>query len=104
LSFSQPAAQFALDLTAKNSTGKGMTVLSVSEDRRPVTFTQDSTHLILQTGGVAGSQHSYTIRYEGIPADGLIISNNKFGKPRLLRRQLAQSRPQLAALRRPSLR
>jgi aminopeptidase N len=80
LSFSQPAAQFALDLTAKNAAGKGMTVLSVSEDRRPVTFTQDSTHLILQTGGSPGSQHSYTIRYEGIPADGLIISNNKFGK------------------------
>ena len=80
LSFSQPAAQFALDLTAKNTTGKGMTVLSVSEDRRPITFTQDSTHLVLQTGGVPGSRHNYTIRYEGIPADGLIISNNKFGK------------------------
>ena len=80
LTFRQPAAQFALDLTAKNTTGKGMTVLSVSESRQPVRFTQDSTHLVLQTGGTPGVPHSYTIRYEGIPADGLIISNNKFGK------------------------
>ncbi len=80
VSFSQPSAQFALDLTEKNATGKGMTVLSVSEDRRPVPFTQDSTHLVLRTGGTPGVPHSYIIRYEGIPADGLIISNNKFGK------------------------
>lgn len=77
--FRMPAARFSLDLTARNSAGKGMTVLSVSEANRPVDFTQDSTHLILMTGGGPNSQHSYTIRYEGVPADGLIISNNKYG-------------------------
>ena len=76
--FRAAAAQFNFDLTEKNSTGKGMTVLSVSENSQPVAYTQDSSHLILQTPAIPGAQHTYTIRYEGIPADGLIISKNKF--------------------------
>jgi aminopeptidase N len=79
LLFRTNASQFDLDLTAKNNTGKGMTVLSVSENNQPVSFSQDTSHLILQTRAIAGSLHNYTIRYEGIPADGLIISNNKYG-------------------------
>ena len=77
--FRETAPQFTLDLTEKNSTGKGMTVLSVSENNQPISFSQDSNHLLLQTGSTAGARHSYTIRYEGIPADGLVISNNKYG-------------------------
>src|SRR5580704_16699597 len=77
--FRTSAPQFLLDLTARNSTGKGMTVLSVSENNQPVPFSQDSTHLTLQTPAITASQHRYTIRYEGIPADGLIIANNKYG-------------------------
>ena len=77
--FRTNATRFNLDLTQKNSSGKGMTVLSVTENNQPVPFSQDSTHLTLQTRGFASSQHNYTIRYEGIPADGLIISNNKYG-------------------------
>lgn len=76
--FRETTPQFKLDLTEKNGTGKGMTVLSVSEPL-PVSFSQDSTHLLLQTGGTAGTRHTYTIRYEGIPADGLVISNNRYG-------------------------
>jgi aminopeptidase N len=77
--FRTTTPQFNLDLTEKNSTGKGMTVLSVSENNQPIPFSQDSDHLLLQTAGTAGARHSYTIRYEGIPADGLVISNNKYG-------------------------
>jgi aminopeptidase N len=77
--FRTNATQFNLDLTERNSAGKGMTVLSVTENNQPVTFSQDSTHLTFQTSAAARSQHSYTIRYEGIPADGLIIANNKYG-------------------------
>lgn len=77
--FRTNATRFSLDLTAKNSSGKGMTILSITENNQPVTFSQDSTHLTLQTSAAARSQHSYTIRYEGIPADGLIIANNKYG-------------------------
>ncbi len=77
--FRTNAQQFQLDLAERNKMGKGMAVLSVSERNQPVPFTQDSSHISLQTAGMAGSQHSYTIRYEGIPADGLIIANNKYG-------------------------
>jgi aminopeptidase N len=77
--FRTNATQFSLDLAERNSSGKGMSVLSVTENNTPVPFQQDSAHLILQTHGVASSQHNYTIRYEGIPADGLIIANNKYG-------------------------
>ena len=77
--FRTNAGRFQLDLAARNSNGTGMTVLSVSERNQPVPFTQDSGHLFLQTTAINGSQHSYTIRYEGIPADGLIIGNNKYG-------------------------
>jgi aminopeptidase N len=77
--FKEDAREFALDLTEKNSAGKGMTVLSVKEGSQKVRFSQDSQHVVLHTGGKAGARHTYTIRYEGIPADGLIIANNKYG-------------------------
>src|ERR1700744_1015376 len=77
--FRENAQECSLDLTEKNSAGKGMTVLSVKENGQPVRFSQDSQHLILHTAAKTGGEHTYTIRYEGIPADGLIISNNKYG-------------------------
>jgi aminopeptidase N len=77
--FRTNATGFSLDLTAKNGSGKGMNVLSVSESNQPVRYAQDSTHLILETPVLPHSQHTYTIRYEGVPADGLIIANNKYG-------------------------
>src|SRR5580693_2933017 len=58
--FRTSTPQFQLDLAEKNSAGKGMTVLSVSEHNQPVPYTQDSSHLILQTPGALNSQHSYT--------------------------------------------
>jgi len=78
LLFKKDAATFALDLVKKNSSGKGMTVHSVTEDGKAVPFTQDSDQLILHTSGRQGQQLTYTILYEGVPADGLIIGTNKF--------------------------
>ena len=79
LTFRKDAPEFSLDLTAKNSEGKGMTVTSVKEGHKTVHFTQNDQQLILHSPGLAGSTHTYKIVYKGIPADGLIISNNKFG-------------------------
>ncbi len=79
LEFKETVSEFPLDLTAKNGEGKGMTVSAVREGNKAIHFTQDNQHLILHTAGAAGSQHTYAIRYSGIPADGLIIANNKFG-------------------------
>jgi aminopeptidase N len=77
--FKKDVSSFPLDLVKKNSTGKGMTVASVTENGTPVRFDQDSDRLILHTAGKSGSQHVYLVQYEGIPADGLIITNNKYG-------------------------
>ena len=102
--FVKDAGSFTLDLVRKNAAGKGMTVGSVKEDSRSLRFTQDSQTLLIYTTGIgrpasgasrskmlserspsgaspakAGSVHTYTIAYEGVPADGLIISTNKFG-------------------------
>jgi len=77
--FRKDAEEWALDLVKKNSTGKGMIVTAVKEGGRSVHFTQDSDRMILHAASHQGEQHTYRISYEGIPADGLIISNNKYG-------------------------
>src|ERR1700739_7194 len=59
--FRTTATQFNFALTERNSAGKGMTVLSVTENNQPAPFSQDSTHLTLQTSAAARSQHTYTI-------------------------------------------
>ena len=79
LEFRETVGEFHLDLTQKSADGKGMTVSSVSENGKPIRFTQHDRQLVLHTSGTPGSAHTYLIDYEGIPADGLIISNNKFG-------------------------
>ncbi|GGB17184.1 M1 family metallopeptidase [Puia dinghuensis] len=79
LTFRENIPEFALDLTRRNSEGKGMTVTTIKEGNTPIRFTQQSEQLIIHTPGAPGGQHTYKIKYEGIPADGLIISLNKFG-------------------------
>ena len=80
LAFNTDAPSFTLDLTAANTAGKGMTVSTIKEGKKDIPFTQETQTLLLRTGGSAHSRHVYTIRYQGIPADGLIISSNKFGR------------------------
>ncbi len=79
LSFRKDASSFWLDLTQKNKDGKGMTVSSIKDATGNIAFIQENDRLILQSRGQAGTTHSYIIEYEGVPADGLIISNNKYG-------------------------
>ena len=62
-----------------NNNGKGMLVSSVTEDDKAVPFTQDAEAINIKASATNNSIHSYTIVYSGIPADGLIISTNKFG-------------------------
>ena len=79
LQFKENAPDFTIDLTQRNEEGKGMTVTAVKEGNKTLRFTQNNQQLIIHTPGAPGAQHTYTIRYEGIPADGLIIAANKFG-------------------------
>ncbi|MEO3402300.1 M1 family metallopeptidase [Mucilaginibacter sp. CAU 1740] len=68
-----------LDLVKKNAQGKGMLVSAVTENGKPVKFTQDDEQLKINVNAYKGNTRDYTITYSGIPADGLIISTNAFG-------------------------
>ncbi len=76
--FTQNEKKIIFDLVNKND-GKGMTVTSVIKDGLAINFSQDSQHVIINDEGLKGRENTYSITYEGIPADGLIISNTKFG-------------------------
>lgn len=69
---------FQLDLVKKNSVDKGMLVSSVKENGKTLRFTQDSDQLTVYTSVKNQSVHTYTITYSGVPANGLIISTNKY--------------------------
>jgi aminopeptidase N len=70
---------FQINLVKKGVKGKGMAVNRVLENGRAVRFQQDSDVVNIYTKAIANATRTYTITYEGIPADGLIISTNKFG-------------------------
>ncbi|PAW92812.1 peptidase M1 [Mucilaginibacter sp. MD40] len=76
----KPVKQVVFDLVGKNTSGKGMQVTTVTENGRPLKFNQDSSKLFINTAALQGSTHVYNITYQGIPADGLIISTSKYGK------------------------
>ena len=60
----------------------GFTVAGVTVGNRAVAFKQKNDQVITNLKGLAkkGSTVDMEITYSGIPADGLIISKNKFGK------------------------
>src|SRR6186713_688994 len=60
--FPKQATSFQLDLS-------GMTVTKVTENNKPVPFVQDSSKLSLSIQ--PGEFHTFTIKYEGVPKDGL---------------------------------
>jgi aminopeptidase N len=78
--FTKQVNEVVFDLTSKNSDGKGIIVTSVLKDGEPIDFSQDLQHLVIRDKAFKSEEKKYDISYEGIPADGLIISNNKFGQ------------------------
>ena len=77
--FLRDVKSFRLSLVKTNEKGKGMEVLGISENGKDISFAQDSSSVLISADIQLNSVHSYTINYQGIPADGLIISTNKFG-------------------------
>ena len=74
--------EFALDLIGVDGNGDtGMTVASVSRDGDPVEHTHATDRLTVSmtTPSTAEERRTYRISYRGIPADGLIIDENKYG-------------------------
>ncbi len=72
-----------LDLIKKSSVleNKGMRVISVASNGKPVNYTHENDALLIALPAVSeNSQRSqFTITYQGIPAMGLIIGDNKYG-------------------------
>ncbi len=81
IKFLQAIREFHLDLKSlEKGSGKGMFVKNISENTRGILYTQEGNKLnfILDKNTKIGEVKTFTIEYEGIPKDGLIISKNKF--------------------------
>lgn len=80
--FKEQSDSVTLDLTGPGVDGKGMSVISVSAGSFQVTWQHSGEKLkVLFNGPVmAGDTVTLLIKYSGIPSDGLIISENKFGE------------------------
>ncbi|MDP1568803.1 MAG: M1 family aminopeptidase [Vicinamibacterales bacterium] len=72
--------EVTLDLVAA-ADGTGMTVASVTAGGRPIAFTHadDRLRLPLPPGLARGGQVTYTIRYGGVPREGLRVHTNLHG-------------------------
>ncbi|HEU4576002.1 MAG TPA: M1 family metallopeptidase [Chitinophagaceae bacterium] len=79
--FLQEAPQFALDLSNVNETGKGMFVYRVTENHETLSYTRTNDKLLIKPLSACkpGETRTFDILYTGVPADGLIISKNKYG-------------------------
>lgn len=78
--FLKDAGAFRLNLIKTKADGKGMLVSSVAENGAALHFQQDPDAIMIAAQGKSGTEHNYIITYSGVPADGLIISTNKFGR------------------------
>lgn len=74
----QAASQVILDLESVNLKGKGMIVTGVTA-RDKVTYHHSSNFIFIDGNYKAGETLNFLIHYKGIPADGMVISKNKFG-------------------------
>lgn len=80
ISFKTPLSKFYLDLKNVNTSGKGMKVDEVLENRNRISFSHEDDKISCTIKPVKkGEVRSYQIKYHGIPSDGLIISKNKYG-------------------------
>ncbi len=71
-----------LDLVEINEAGKGMVVESITGPKiKNIVKYRDSVRIILfpDARPALNDTVTYTIKYHGVPADGLIISKNKYG-------------------------
>lgn len=79
IKFKKDLNQFELDLIKQDESGKGMKVLAVVENGRPVAFEHKVNKLAIKHKANKGDLIIFTIVYEGIPKTGLIIAKNKYG-------------------------
>ena len=79
--FKEPVKSFSLDLADKDEHGKGMVVKRVSVNGIESRFRHVNDSLYIYPGNAkAITSATINIEYSGIPADGLNISENRFGE------------------------
>lgn len=79
--FKSEIPYFNLDLVGQSGEGSGMFIDSITEGGKKVAYSQQEMLLQLPGDGISeGDTRKYRITYHGIPSDGLIISENKFGE------------------------
>jgi aminopeptidase N len=72
--------EFNLDLVHVSENGLGMHIDGIEEDGKEVRFTHTGDQVSIALSGTPeGATKRYLIRYHGVPADGLIIAENRFG-------------------------
>ena len=81
LQFTQASNKFPLSLVSPDGKGKGMVAYKVRERDQEVSSTHSSDSLIiyLKKPAQKNETRTFEILYQGIPVDGLIISENKYG-------------------------
>lgn len=80
LTFKQLVNAFDMDLVQQDSTGKGMHILSVFQNKDSVQFTHLNNKITIQPNAIkTDSIYNFEITYNGIPKDGLIIGENLHG-------------------------
>jgi aminopeptidase N len=78
--FKKPIREFELDLKNKDVSGKGMEVQVVLHNSKlAYTHRNNRLKIALPFPPNIGDQLTFQINYKGIPQDGFIIGNNKFG-------------------------
>lgn len=79
--FRKEVAVVQLDLRSRNAQGQGMTVREVLLRGRSIPFQHQNNLLRINIPepANAGTLLPFTVIYSGIPEDGLIISQNKYG-------------------------
>ncbi|MHA4847418.1 M1 family metallopeptidase [Flavitalea antarctica] len=70
----------SLDLVSIDRKGKGMKVLGIWSNKKPLPFSHEGSKLIITLEDQNIGNKNIVVSYTGIPADGLIISKTKYGK------------------------
>lgn len=80
VNFQKQCDTLYLDLASINPKGKGMIVEEINDERGRVSFIHAANKICIPVKEIhANENKQFVIKYRGIPADGLIISKNKFG-------------------------
>ncbi|TSA34436.1 MAG: M1 family peptidase [Porphyromonadaceae bacterium] len=71
-----------LDLVGKNSKGSGMVIDRIESGTHLLTYQHENNRIEIEIPDTLKTPGTFTlsVNYSGIPADGLIISKNKFGE------------------------